>query len=310
MKLPKEFKKEGFKQFIKKIILFLLIFILYSVVLGPVIVTHSMLSVYGYYIYGGIGQIFLFFTLAFVIGSRKKLFALKEYKKTNWLLIVPSVVLATCWFFLGKYINNTLVDQRNWWILISGHVLFLSIFVFLILAIFGLPFIKDFIIKFKKEIIYILLFTIVAYAAMIYVWRAWTYLSDIVTSTVYSMLKLTFSDVTVRIPRYLSLNGFGVSIAEACSGLYSMFLFICVNVIILALEWNKKIDRTKAMLLVIPGLLGAFLVNILRIYLLMIVGAFISPSFAVGLFHSYIGSLLFLVYIIIYSAIFYKVVRK
>jgi len=307
MKLPEEFKKPGFKQFIKKVILFILIFIVYSAILGPVIVNHGLLDTYSYYIYGGIGQIFLFFTLAFIIGSRKKLFALKKYKKANWILIIPSLILAVGWFLLGKYINNTLADQRILTVLIASHILFLSIFAVLALAVFGIPFIKDFIKNFKKEIIYILILTIIAYIAMTYVWKAWTFFSDIVTTAVYNMLKLTFSNATMRIPRYLSLNGFGVNIAEACSGLYSMFLFICVNIIVLALEWNKKINKTKAVLMMIPGLIGVFLVNILRIYLLMLVGAFISPAFGIGLFHSYIGSLLLLIYALIYLYIFYKI---
>jgi len=309
MKLPVEFKKPGFKQFIKKVVLFLLVFILYSAVLGPVIVNHGLLDTYGYYIYGGMGQILLFFTIAFVIGSRKKLFELKKYGQTKWLLIIPSVVLATGWYFLGKYINNVFTNERVWWLLIASHILFLSIFIVLIIAIFGMPFIKDFIRKFKKEIIYIILCTLVAYVAMTYVWKAWTFFSDIVTTAVYNMLKLTFTDVTMRIPRFLSLNGFGVNIAEACSGLYSMFLFLCANIMILALEWNN-IKKLKGVLMLIPGLIGIFMVNILRIYLLMIVGAFVSQSFGIGLFHSYIGSLLFLVYTLIYIYIFYKITPR
>jgi len=147
MKLPEEFKKEGFKQFIKKVILFLLVFIVYSAFLGPVIVNHGLLDTYGYYIYGGIGQILLFFTIAFIIGSRKKLYTLKKYDSNNWLFIIPSIILAAAWYFLGKYINNQFSNQRVWWLLIASHLLFLSVFVFLILAIFGWKFVKDFIKK-------------------------------------------------------------------------------------------------------------------------------------------------------------------
>jgi exosortase/archaeosortase family protein len=217
--------------------------------------------------------------------------------------------LSVGWWFLGKYINANIADNVNWIILILSHVLFLSIFIVLALAIFGISFIKYFIKNFKKEIMYILLFTAIAYAAMTYIWGAWVFFSDIVTKAVYNLLKLTFDNVVIKDPRFLSVNGFGVSIGEACSGLYSMFLFICANIMILALEWNR-IQRLKGVLMLIPGLVGIWFVNIVRIYLLMLVGVFISPKFAIGMFHSYIGSLLFLIYTLIYIYIFYRITPR
>ena len=88
-----------------------------------------------------------------------------------------------------------------------------------------------------------------------------------------------------------------------------MFLFMCVSIMVMALDW-KRIRKSRAVPLLLPGLIGAFSVNILRVYVLIVVGVLISPGFAIGLFHSYIGSLLFLVYALVFLKVFYKTAAK
>jgi exosortase/archaeosortase family protein len=56
--------------------------------------------------------------------------------------------------------------------------------------------------------------------------------------------------------------------------------------------------------------LGAFLANILRVFLIMVFGAHVSKTLALGLYHSYSGMILFLIYFIIFWLIFYKWMKK
>jgi exosortase/archaeosortase family protein len=59
-------------------------------------------------------------------------------------------------------------------------------------------------------------------------------------------------------------------------------------------------------LVFIIGLLGVYLVNVLRLLLLIIAGVHISPRFAIGLVHTNAGWVFFIAYFLCY----YLIVRK
>jgi exosortase/archaeosortase family protein len=60
----------------------------------------------------------------------------------------------------------------------------------------------------------------------------------------------------------------------------------------------------------IPSSIGLFLVNILRVYLLIVIGASISPDLALTLFHTYAGIILFIIYFLLFWLTFYKWMKK
>jgi exosortase/archaeosortase family protein len=72
----------------------------------------------------------------------------------------------------------------------------------------------------------------------------------------------------------------------------------------------KRLRKTWAIFLFFVGAVGMFLTNLLRIFLLFIVGVYISPSFAVGMFHTNVGWILFIIYFFIYWWIVSKVIYK
>jgi exosortase/archaeosortase family protein len=55
---------------------------------------------------------------------------------------------------------------------------------------------------------------------------------------------------------------------------------------------------------------GLYLVNILRVYLLVLIGATISPKLAIQLFHTYAGMLLFIAYFFLFWTVFYRKISK
>jgi exosortase/archaeosortase family protein len=59
-----------------------------------------------------------------------------------------------------------------------------------------------------------------------------------------------------------------------------------------------------------PAVIGAFMVNVIRVVLLMIVGESISRSLALGLYHSYIGMIFFLVYFVLFWLGTYKWMKR
>ena len=117
------------------------------------------------------------------------------------------------------------------------------------------------------------------------------------------------SNVSVIAPNTLIFDNFGAQIAEACSGIYSIFLFSGLYLFFILLDW-KKMNKLKAGLLFIPAVLGAFLVDVIRVFLIMIFGAHVSRTLALGLYHSYSGMVLFLIYFAIFWSISYRWMKK
>lgn len=125
----------------------------------------------------------------------------------------------------------------------------------------------------------------------------WPYLSDTVLWAEARLLGLTGGMVhviTLNSPT-LSLENFTVVIGEACSGVDSAIMFSGVYLFVTLLDW-PRMDKRRLALLFPLGLAGMFCMNILRVGLLMVVGAYWSPDFALSLFHENAGWILFVAY--------------
>lgn len=99
----------------------------------------------------------------------------------------------------------------------------------------------------------------------------------------------------VQFQPWMSVDGFSVIIGPPCSGVFSMVLFTALFSFVYWLD-REKINGRRALKLYIIGVLGAYLVNLLRVVALLIIGAVWSPKIAVGLFHTNAGWILFAVY--------------
>ena len=295
---------KGFKQVLIKLGIFLGLFILISLIIGQKIVASSLLYGFKIFIYGGMGKILLFSVLGFVLLYRKKLFEIKYYKYElkNLIFLLISFISVIGFYILELNISLVSVSLIN---IILIHLLFLSMFVFLGFGIFGLEFAKDFFKKFKKELLYFLIFGIIVYSLMNFVWKLWPYLSAIVLKIVYFLLKLVSNNVEIIEQATLRLGSFSAKIGEACSGIYSIFIFSGFYLFAVLLDW-KKLNKIKAGLIFIPAVLGAFFVNVLRVFLLFIVGDSFSEKLALGLYHSYVGMIFFMIYFSLFWMIFYK----
>lgn len=295
---------KGFKQFLIKTGIFIGLFIVFSVIIGTKLYANNLLDGWKIGIYGRIGYILLFSIAGFILIYRQRLikFEYFEYKTRDFLSVLLSFVLLAGFYILEINIYKIPLNLAN---IIWVHLLGVSLFLFLILGIYGLNFIKNFIKEFKKELAYFLIFGAITASLMNFVWSLWPYLSLIVLKIVYFLLKLISSNVAVINSNTLIFNGFAAQIAEACSGVYSIFIFSSLYLFSVFLDW-KKMNKIKASLIFIPAVLGAFFVNVLRVFLLMIVGAYISKGLALGLYHSYVGMIFFLIYFAVFWAIFYK----
>jgi len=294
----------GFKQFLVKTGLFIALFMVFIFLIGTKLYKYNILTEWKIEIWGRVGYILLFSIVGFIFLYRERLMKLEKfrYKTKDFLLLVLSFILLIGFYLFEINANKIPINTIN---IILVNILGVSIFVFLGLGVYGLDFIKSFFKRFKKELGYFLIFGIITASLMSFVWSLWPYFSVIVLKAVAILLKAIGANFRIIEPRTIIVGSFGAQIADACSGVYSIFLFTALYLFIAFVDW-KKINKIKALILFIPAVAGAFLVNILRVFLLFAVGGYFSKELAMGLYHSYSGMIFFLLYFAIFWFLFYK----
>lgn len=283
--------------------LFLLLFVLITGTLGPWIVASKLLYGFYFFIYGNVGKMVIIGSILFFLFIRKKLSSIPvvRYPRYSVLFIVFSFLLIPVFFSWGEMLLLAGSPEKNIPLFWGSHLLLVSIPFFLLLGVFGLPKVVRILQLFRREIFSCLGVTAVLYVAIFQVWKLWPYVSSVVLAVVSRAFSLTFDTVRVIPPRTLIVEGFAVKIEQACSGLDSLFMFSALYTIIALIDW-KEFDKRRLLLFAIPGAIGLFLVNIIRVYLIILIGVLWSPEVAIKLFHTYAGMILF----ILYFALFWK----
>ncbi|MGA3292205.1 MAG: archaeosortase/exosortase family protein [Candidatus Microgenomates bacterium] len=299
------------KRTLLSFLLFLVLFIFISGITGSWVVSTRLLYRFNFFIYGNLGKMVLTSIIVFGLLIRKRLKQLEKLPKikTNIFYIVLSFILIPIFFLLG----NTLLEQKffnaNILLSLATHGVLILIPTLLLLGIFGISFLVSFAKHFQKELLICLGISIGYDLAIFQVWKLWPIFSDGVLQSVRFLLSLTSSNVMVIQPRVLVVNKFAVSIEQACSGLDSLFIFSSLYLLITILDF-KEFNKVKLICMAIPAAIGLYLVNILRVYLLVIIGAYISSDLAVNLFHTYLGMVLFIIFFFIFWKSFYVWMKK
>jgi len=131
--------------------------------------------------------------------------------------------------------------------------------------------------------------------------RAWEPLATFTQKSVQSLFVISGLHVTSAPNRTLLLHKFGVRFEQSCSGIGLLIIFAALFCFVAILDW-KKLNHKRAFMALLVGLAGLLLVNIIRVYLLILGGYFINISIASQLYHSYTGLLV----LTAYSAVFWK----
>jgi len=104
----------------------------------------------------------------------------------------------------------------------------------------------------------------------------------------------------------LRVEGFWVRIGPACSGISFIILFIvCFFAIIMHHIKKRSVSIHHTLLLLIGGMTCLFFLNIVRIASIIIIGSF-SPVFALSLFHSMAGAIMFFFFFWIFQTAIYR----
>jgi exosortase/archaeosortase family protein len=299
------------KTLLVRLLLFLVLFIAVSGITGSWVVSSRLLYGFYFFIYGNLGKMVLISVIIFGLLIRKNLGDLEKLAKvkTNFAFIALSFLLIPVFFLFGSKLLEYQNFAQNLLLFISTHALLVLIPTLLLTGIFGIRFLSSFVKQFHKEILACLGISVVYDIAIFQVWKLWPVFSDGVLHSVRFLLSLTSSNVQVIEPRIIEVNNFAVSIGQACSGLDSLFLFSSLYLLIAILDF-KDFNKIKLIGMVIPAVIGLYMVNIFRVYLLVTIGAYVSADLAIKLFHTYLGMVLFIIFFFVFWRFSYKWMKK
>lgn len=169
--------------------------------------------------------------------------------------------------------------------------------IFLAFLIFG----SSFLTKNFKELFSILSLLSLYYVLTNLLWDKWQFFSSIIGKSVFWVLSFLITDLNL----YLETDGpliqaknFLVSIGAPCSGIDSISLFLGIFLILILYE-HQNLNRWKVAVVFSVGIILISILNIIRVASIILLGI-IAPNFALGIFHSQIGALLFILFILFF----------
>ena len=318
------FKNKGFRNLTIKGVIFLAIIILIQKGISLLLVGSTFfqefLDIPSQFQIGkgvislSITNALIFGVVVFIMLTYKKIFTIKNYKiKGNQIWFI----LLSVFFLILHYIFKAIINWNLqffsqapifWGIIkIVIQLLFAAA---LFVGIFGVEFTKYLFKNLKKQILITVIVTIIFFILMILIQNLWTYFSGAISEILYRVFSIFFNNVTYQpyVTSFtmqegggplLGINNFLAIIGKPCSGIDSFLLFTGLYTLIFILDY-RRLKKKVAIPLYFVGIIGMFLTNVLRILLLFIVGAYWSPSFAVGMFHNNAGWILFIGYFFVF----------
>ncbi|MFA4953081.1 MAG: archaeosortase/exosortase family protein [Candidatus Pacearchaeota archaeon] len=307
---------QGFKDFLIKSVVFVILFILIQIATMNMAAKTLLPGEIKLFAMDDLAEAVFFVIILFLAFNKEKILKIKKYSvgiKERIVSLLLIILLFPVYFQYKRFMlaNIEMVKESLWFFASVEYLILFIILFFLIILIFGFKFIKDFFKEYKKGLGVVVIGIIVVYNFIRQFQELWPYLSGFVSRVVYYMLNfigtanLSFSGV---LP-ILSFNGFIVKIAQTCSGIDSIFIFTSLYLGILTWDW-KILNKKKAFWLFFIGVAGAFAMNIIRIFILILIGAYISRDFVLNVFHTNASAILFLIYFAVFWKLSYNWMKK
>lgn len=244
--------------------------------------------------------------LIFSVIRWKKIKTLEHYK--NKLIPTMIFILLAALAFLSP-IKGILISFPEIPPPIVYYLPMLIGYSFLFVGIYGLKFVKTF----SSELFLIVLIFVLYLISQLLIEMYWQIFSNIILFFLGFILPIFTKSLMIDPNQYLIvMENFHVLIGPPCSGIYSLttFLFLFVAAVFMLKE-KVKIHFWKTAAALLFGLLLIFLLNILRIVIIIYVGAFHSPELAIELFHEYLSSIFFIALFVAYLYfVFPRIVKK
>jgi exosortase/archaeosortase family protein len=228
----------------------------------------------------------------------------KENFLINSIFGICSVLLFALNFYFTYCLNQQAYFDYATFIIIGNILIYILASILLFVALLGFNFTKNIFSKFKNMIISLFVFTLLFMQLGLLFEKLWTYFSYVVSASASFMLsfiypKAGFFLTKTGVPS-MFVQDFGATIGASCSGIESLllFIFLFATVCFFDLEKTKIFFRKHKMrfiLTLVFGLIGIFLTNVLRVFIILIVGVY-NPKLAFSLFHDNLGWIIFLLY--------------
>jgi len=288
----------------KRVIVFLGLFLLASGSIGPRIISSGILFRDGFGVYGSVGKALIFAFIAFMLLTRhtKAKVALQPWRVAELGWIVAS---AAAFGLAWMCVSSLLAGNEAVYIVLGAHVGLLACISLAAIGCMGIGNLALLWRQYKRELLYACALAVGFYVFLYVVYALWQPLAAVVLLGVSELLKLTGLHTMLVLPHTLIFDKFGITIAEYCSGIESIALFTGLYAIVGLLDW-ERINKRRYFTVFPLALAVLSLLNILRVFGLILAGYYINPEIAFSLFHTYAG----MVFFILYSAVFWVVAYK
>lgn len=220
----------------------------------------------------------------------------KEFKKDSVVSTIIAGFLAVLLLIFPSH--YALAFGQNAWLYGELALDWLREFA-LFIAFFGRPFVK----KFRYEIVLMIFLMFFLEAAEIITEKYWKFSSIIILRALEVVMPFLRMPFEVNANTYLiSLNNFRIMIGAPCAGLQSLAAFTLLYsfTILLLRKRAVRYSGTAAVLWYLIGFVTVYILNCLRVLLILLVGALYDPELAINAFHSAIGSIIFLLFFVVF----------
>ena len=186
-----------------------------------------------------------------------------------------------------------------------GELFYLSLFgiQFLVgflvfVAVFG----PSFVLAFGGDIVFMIALVALSEAYQLITVRYWTLFSRSIVRILSYVMPIATDQCRFDPNTYLiSVNNFSVTIFPACAGFDSLAVFSLLFIATLAwLFQTHRLRFARAIVAYVFGLAVMFALNVLRIAIILLVGAFWNKDLALNLFHTYLSAIFLLATFYIY----------
>lgn len=261
-------------------------------------------------------QVLLLISVFFGFYYRNRISAIpfkgQSLAKSALFVLAGELTIAAYYVLRGATNYYDITSGINLWLIQAGIFLsLLAAFLLFAIAVFTFDYLVRFAKAFRKELIVSAIAGVILYNLLILFQNQWLFFSKGVANVLQTIFSHFYavSYYFAKNGPILTVNNFSVAIGPPCSGIDSMFLFTAFFAGLFALD-HKRIKKAVFFSSFVIGLAGVYAVNILRLFLLILAGINISPKFAVGLFHTNAGWLLFVIYFLGYYMIIRKFIYK
>ncbi len=253
--------------------------------------------------------LFFFILIIFVFSQKEKIEKTYAYKnkflQTIGFFILSIILYSTPFTLLSNNLNINPI--------VANYLVFSLASISLAVSVFNINFIFKYM---QEESLKLLLLIMAFFSAPLIFKNLWTIIFTPIKWGINLITKLTIgqtiiTEMTEETGLLVNLKDFNVGVGPACSGIQSLIAFTILYIATLVfLKKDKEINVKKAGLIYLIGILALYILNIVRIIVLIYTGAYISEELAINLFHEYLSSLIFLFLFLIFIKKFSKKLFK